>query len=67
MFFTQELNAEKEQDFLKILALIKNKDPKIYNKDMKFFSDGRCSVKLEKKTFRNLLIELWNAIARSCN
>ena len=53
MFFTQELNAEKERDFLKILALIKNKDPKIYNKDMKFFSDGRCSVKLEKKTFRN--------------
>ena len=41
MFVTQELDAEKERDFLKVLALIKNKDPKIYSKDMKFFSDGK--------------------------
>ncbi|CAB4031483.1 KRI1 homolog, partial [Paramuricea clavata] len=35
----KELNTEKERDFLKTLALIKNKDPKIYNKDTKFYSD----------------------------
>lgn len=36
----KELNTEKEKDFLKTLALIKNKDPKIYNKDAKFYSQG---------------------------
>ena len=38
----KELNTEKERDFLKTLALIKNKDPKIYDKDTKFYSDGKC-------------------------
>ncbi|XP_028393073.1 protein KRI1 homolog [Dendronephthya gigantea] len=37
----KDLNMAKERDFLKTLALIKNKDPKIYKKDAKFYSDDK--------------------------
>ncbi|XP_046846378.1 protein KRI1 homolog [Xenia sp. Carnegie-2017] len=35
----RELNFEKEKNFLKTLALIKNKDPKIYDKNATFYSN----------------------------
>ena len=38
-FFSQELTSQKEKDFLTVLSLIKNRDPKIYEKDSNFYHD----------------------------
>lgn len=40
-FYFKELTSQKEKDFLTVLSMIKNKDPKIYEKDSSFYyEDG---------------------------
>lgn len=40
LIFCQELTEQFEKDFYKTLACLKNKDPKIYNDNVKFFKDN---------------------------
>ena len=39
IYFFKQLPEEFEKNFYKILACLKNKDPKIYNENVKFFND----------------------------
>lgn len=50
-YFLQELKEQFDKDFYKTLALLKNKDPKIYNQDVTFFDDTNKTQELysEKK------------------
>ena len=38
-FYCKELTSQKEKDFLTVLSMIKNKDPKIYEKDSNFYHE----------------------------
>ena len=38
-FYFKELTSQKEKDFLTVLSMIKNKDPKIYEKDSNFYHE----------------------------
>lgn len=71
--FSQELKAQFDKDFYKTLALLKNRDPKIYNQDVTFFNETnkaqevhgekkKQKVKKEKAVFlrdyeRNIIVE----------
>lgn len=39
----RELTSQKEKDFLTVLSMIKNKDPKIYEKDSNFYHEDENS------------------------
>ncbi|KAJ7381994.1 KRRI-Interacting protein 1 [Desmophyllum pertusum] len=44
----RELTSQKEKDFLSVLSMIKNKDPKIYNKDSNFYHEEEKSTSSEE-------------------
>ncbi|KAL9950487.1 hypothetical protein ACROYT_G042985 [Oculina patagonica] len=44
----RELTSQKEKDFLTVLSMIKNKDPKIYNKESKFYHEDEKSTSSEE-------------------
>ncbi|XP_026471244.1 protein KRI1 homolog isoform X2 [Ctenocephalides felis] len=46
----KELTEEVEKDFFRTLACLKNKDPKIYDKDVNFFSENKEQNTKKKKT-----------------
>lgn len=51
IFLSQELTQQFDKDFYKTLALLKNKDPKIYNQNVTFFDDTNKAQEeyIEKK------------------
>lgn len=44
----REVTAEKEKDFLTVLSMIKNKDPKIYSKNVNFYHEDEDSSSSEE-------------------
>ena len=43
-YYLQEVTAEKEKDFLTVLSMIKNKDPKIYSKNVNFYHEDGMRI-----------------------
>ena len=59
-FYFKELTSQKEKDFLTVLSMIKNKDPKIYEKDSNFYhKDGMVKDAYKQIWFSYLFLHFF--------
>lgn len=59
-FYFKELTSQKEKDFLTVLSMIKNKDPKIYEKDSNFYhEDGMVKDAYKQIWFSYLFLHFF--------